>query len=179
MGRPKAVLPIDGVPMGRWVVDALRAGGAETVIVVGGDPAWAATLGVAHRPDRWPGEGPLGGLATAVAEAGEDDIVVVAACDQPALTARVIASLVDRLDTDETVEACVTRTPDGRRQPFPSAWRAGGAGGLCALVEDGARRADAALASVRVAVVDVAAEVIADVDRPGDLDVVHPGHGAL
>lgn len=178
MGRPKAVLPVDGTPMGGWVVEALRAGGAESVVLVGGDPAWAATMGVAHLPDRWPGEGPLGGLATAVAGGTDEEvIVVVAACDQPALTGDLLASLVAGLDADATIDVMVTRTPDGRRQPFPSAWRAGVADRLVALVEGGARRADAGLGVIASGSVDVAPAAIADIDRPGDLDGVHPGHG--
>ena len=42
MGRDKATLPVDGVPMAARVADALRRAGAEPVLAVGGDqpPRW-------------------------------------------------------------------------------------------------------------------------------------------
>ena len=47
------------------VARALAAAGAEPVLAIGGDGDALERLGMAWQPDRFPGEGPLGGLLTA------------------------------------------------------------------------------------------------------------------
>lgn len=182
MGRDKALLAVDGVPMARRAADALVAAGVPVgaVVLVGGSPAWAEELGLRWTPDRWPGEGPLGGLATAVldgpAAAGvapdPGAIVVVAACDQPWLTGSSLADLIRALEAAPTAAAAASTPPGGRREPFPSAWRSGVGAVLEALVVAGERRADAAYGAVEVVDVAVPRRVVADVDRPGDLPPV-------
>lgn len=184
MGEPKALLVVEGVPLGRRVADVLREAGATEVVLVGGDPAWAAALGLAHLPDRWPGEGPLAGLATAVGHAedqagvdppGPDDpdrLVVVAACDQVGLTHRGVGTLVEALAAaragDLAIVGAVPRAVGGRRQPFPSAWSSRAAAPLVALVEAGERRAGAVL-DLGVAEVDLPVGATVDLDTPADV----------
>lgn len=216
MGRPKAVLDLDGAELATRPVAALRAGGAEVVALVGGDPAWATQLGVHAVVDRWPGEGPLGGLASALLAAGggqafgDDEhgdatgaagadehrdadeadeagggdgdaggadepelaglLVAVAACDQPDLTGELVASLVRALRAaPPSVEAAAPITPDGRRHPFPSAWRATAAGALVALVDGGARRAADAFSVTSTVDVPTGPGALADLDTPADV----------
>lgn len=69
MGCDKALIEIDGRPMAARVADALRAGGCAPVLAVGGDGHALAAVGLVPVTDRWPGEGPLGGLATALSVA--------------------------------------------------------------------------------------------------------------
>ena len=180
MGRDKAVIGVQGRPMAAWVVRAMRAAGVEEVVLVGGDPTWARELATGHVADRWPGEGPLGGLATALADGpaaagftpGAAALVVVAACDQPSLDAIALVSLIEAVDDagpDGPVRASAPHTGDGRLQPFPSVWEAVVADRLVALVETGARRADAAFEVVDIAPVEVQDRAVADVDTPADL----------
>jgi molybdopterin-guanine dinucleotide biosynthesis protein A len=228
MGRPKAVLDLDGAELATRPVAALRAGGAEVVALVGGDRAWATRLGLHAVADRWPGEGPLGGLASAVSaavglssggaeegdkhggaggadEAGDDDeagvgdehgehagsgeastsdggagggddpdrpslMIVVAACDQPDLTGELVASLVQALRAaPPSVEAAAPITPDGRRHPFPSAWRVTAADALVALVDGGARRAADAFSVANPIDVPTGHGALADLDTPADV----------
>ena len=89
MGTDKAFVEVDGRPMAGRVAAALRAAGAAEVLAVGGDLDRLPSLGFDRAvPDRHPGEGPLGGLLTALAAAGHD-VVVVLACDVPAARAAV------------------------------------------------------------------------------------------
>lgn len=180
MGRPKALVQVDGTAMAARVSAALRAGGATAVVLVGGDPAWAHALGLGHIPDRWPGQGPLGAIATAVADApaaagftvDTEAVVVVAACDQPWLTGAVVADLAAATTTDGArakPQVAVAFGAGRRRQPFPSAWPRQLAGPLVHLFEQGARRADAGFAVGEVVDVTVAADLLADVDTPADL----------
>ncbi len=168
MGADKASLALDGEPMAHRVRRALFDGGAGAVVLIGADPDEDGAVA-----DRWPGEGPLGGLATAVAEAdgvGGVEVVVVAACDQPDLTGAVIADLVHALHgaPDEVIAAAVV-TADGRRQPFPSAWRTAAAPALIGLVDDGARRSDAAFSVGRTVEIEAPTAVVEDLDTPDDV----------
>ncbi|HEV7719921.1 MAG TPA: NTP transferase domain-containing protein, partial [Iamia sp.] len=120
MGRDKALVPIDGVALARRVADALVAGGCVRVLAVGGDAAALAALGLEPVLDRWPGEGPLGGLATALSATDEGDRLVLAPCDLLHPSA-VVAALLGALAAPE-VEAVSVRVGD-RVQWLPSAWR--------------------------------------------------------
>jgi len=153
------------------------------------------------RDDLWKGIGPIGGLATAVIEARppatsdpgplpanveaataaaarDDVIVVVAACDQPDLTGAVVDSLVQALlGADPTAVASAVRTADGRRHPFPSAWRAAAGPALAQLVAGGSRRADAAFGIGGVADVAAPGEALEDLDTPDDVRRWHDRRG--
>lgn len=191
MGEPKALVDLDGTTMAARVAAALVAGGARDLEVIGVDAAQARSLGLegvvdgwGWRGDRWPGVGPLGGIATAVTEvrsrhrpgdeapapsAHDDVIVVVAACDQPDLGGDLVASLVRSLDEAPPEVLAAAPVADGRRQPFPSAWRAAAGPILVALLDDGARRAGAGLDAVPIVEVPADARVVRDLDTPDDL----------
>ena len=66
MGADKAFIAVGGVPMVLRAVTALRAAGADPVAVVGGDGPRLQGLGLSYISDRYPGEGPLGGIITAL-----------------------------------------------------------------------------------------------------------------
>lgn len=169
MGADKAFLEVDGVALAQRVANALTAGGVESVSRI--DAA----------QDRWPGEGPLGGLTTAVlaAEQGGAAIVVVAGCDHPDLDPSLVNELVEALaDAASDVIASVPVTPDGRRQPFPSAWRTTAGPQLEALFGTGERRAGAAFGVGVVLDVAAAWEQLADLDTPEELEARRTGASA-
>ncbi len=180
MGTDKATLAVDGTPMAHRVTRALFDAGVGSVILVGGAPTVEGAV-----PDRWPGEGPLGGLATAVLHGASTEgveIVVVAACDQQDLTPGLLGSLVQALHAapPEAVGG-VVRTGDGRLHPFPSAWRSSAGRSLSELVEGGERRADAAFSVGPVVEVSGPAEAVDDLDTPEDVrrwEARHEGAGS-
>lgn len=167
MGRDKALIELDGVALARRVADALRVGGCSSVLAVGGDADSLARLGLEPVPDRWPGEGPLGGLATALGAAPAGDVVVLAPCDWIHPSAEVVGRLVAGLDEGDAVSVEV----GDRVQWLPSAWRvtAGLADRVAALVDGGARRLDAVASVVPSTTVALAPESVADADTPTDL----------
>lgn len=171
LGGDKPLVEIDGVPMAARVARALREAGADPVVLVGGDDALGARLHLPTVPDRWPGAGPLGGIATALAAHQGPGLVAVAACDQPDLDPGLIGTLAEALVTTlgERMAAAPV-TPDGRRHPFPSVWRPAARGLVAGLVDLGARRAGAAFSPGLVVDVPVGPEAVADVDTPEDLD---------
>ena len=132
MGRPKALVEVDGVTMVERAVGALHDAGADRVVLIGGDPAWAVGVPADHIADTWPGQGPLAGTATALTTGAEWDpssLVAVVACDQPWLTGSVLAALVAALEAAPGADVAVALTPDGRQlyvvnSGAHSGWRA-------------------------------------------------------
>ncbi|MBX3725274.1 MAG: molybdenum cofactor guanylyltransferase [Xanthomonadales bacterium] len=87
MGRDKALLPWQGRPLLDHMLALLAAAGVERSVVSGDRPDHHGL------PDRYPGQGPLGGLATAVAVLPDCRLLVVPV-DMPRLAP---ARLVDLL----------------------------------------------------------------------------------
>jgi len=85
MGEDKALMEIDGLSMLERTTRILRSVGAERVIVSGTRPG-----GI---PDRWPQAGPVGGMASAVDEIPDADLLVVPV-DMPRLDQAVLAPLL-------------------------------------------------------------------------------------
>jgi molybdenum cofactor guanylyltransferase len=163
MGRPKATIEVDGSPMVVRVAVALGAGGCSPVVLVGG-----ATLpddvGYPIVADRWPGEGPLGGVITALIEAGGD--VIVAACDLPDLDAATVRSILDAPGADE-VEAVVATTD--RLEPALARWNHRALDQLTAIFTAGERALHTALERLDTIEVAVDPMVVRNVNSPGDL----------
>jgi molybdopterin-guanine dinucleotide biosynthesis protein A len=180
MGTDKAFVAVDGVAMAERVGRALAGAGASAVAAIGGDARRLAGIGLAAVPDEWPGEGPLGGLATALGWSPEP-LVMVAACDQPWLDGAAIRRLLAAATAAAEGRGGRGRPPlatvaavEGVVQPLPGAYRrelrlqvetafAAGRRTLGAAL-------DLAVAEHRLAVVEVpAAGAWRDVDRPADL----------
>ena len=132
-------------------VAALEAAGVDDVVRIGG-----ATGDIA---DDHPGEGPLGGILTALRRSPADAVVVVLACDLPLIDGPTVAAVVAALGPDDDVAA-----PAG--EPLCAAYRrATSLPVLERLFADGERSPRRALASLRSA--DV---VVPDPSRLADAD---------
>jgi molybdopterin-guanine dinucleotide biosynthesis protein A len=175
MGRDKALLEVDGVPMVVRVAQAADAAGASGIATVGGDgDGIAAAFGaidVDVVADDTPGEGPLGGILTALSRL-DTDLVLILGCDlvtpSPAAMAATVAALADQVDA-------VVAVPwvGDRAQWMHSAWRKPSAlAPLAAAFGAGERAVHAAVAVAGLAVFRVeglAARALADADTPADL----------
>jgi len=162
MGRPKAMIEVDGVPMVVRVAVALGAGGCSPVRLIGGGVV--PDVGYVVVDDRWPGEGPLGGVITALMEADGD--VVVAACDLPDLDAATVRSVRDAPGADDA-DAIVATTD--RLEPALARWNHRALDRLTALFASGERALHAALARLDVVEVVVDPMALRNVNSPGDL----------
>jgi molybdopterin-guanine dinucleotide biosynthesis protein A len=120
MGRDKAFVSVAGVPMARRVADTLSAAGARSVMAVGGDLAGLRALGLDARPDPRQGDGPLGGLVTAL-ELAAEPVVAVLATDLAWVPPAVVVALVEQLGTDLAADVAAALTD--RREPLCAAWR--------------------------------------------------------
>ncbi len=170
MGRDKAAIEIGGRSLAALVADELVAAGADEVLAVGGVEGRAAVAPSTTRwvADDWPGRGPVGGVATALGTA-RSDVVVVVACDLPALDAATVGRLVTALADAEDADVAVARSTRGR-EPMIASWRRRARAELVRLLDagDGAglHLALDALAAVEVSVDDA---VVTNLNRPEDL----------
>ncbi|MCU1392169.1 MAG: putative molybdenum cofactor biosynthesis protein [Ilumatobacteraceae bacterium] len=170
MGRDKATLEVDGIAMARRVAAALSAAGLERVVAVG-PTHLAAGLDVVV--DLHPGDGPLGGILTALAAASPGPALVVA-CDLPWLDAASVLALVDAY-----VDACGGAAGDGRPvavvgrtdrvEPLFALWAPATAPVLSAAFTAGERAVHRALDLVEVIEVAVGSHALANVNTPEDL----------
>lgn len=167
MGRDKATLEIDGRPLAVIVAAALARAGASEVVTIGGDVADLGALGLDARADRWPGEGPLGGVLTAMGETTAP-VVVVLACDLPDADEAEIAPLVAAVAAPGT-DLAVTTVSD-RPQWAHAAWNRTAAERLHGAFAHGERSLARAAAALRVRHVPATrASRLADLDTPRDI----------
>ena len=92
MGFNKALLEIDGEPLIAKVARVLNEAGVGNFQIVGGDSATFTSLGYSCLSDEYPGEGPLGGIITALnyfKSQGKKHVLIVA-CDLPNISKNFI-----------------------------------------------------------------------------------------
>ncbi|HTE54404.1 MAG TPA: molybdenum cofactor guanylyltransferase [Kofleriaceae bacterium] len=171
-GRNKALIEVDGRAILDRQLDALGArfapGAVVAVVAAGaGDDAAApfAARGLAVVRDREGGQGPLAGLAAALAWA-DGALLFALACDMPSVDPRVIALILDR--------ACAAHADlalpvaDGRAQPLCACYSARCAPLIERQLAAGQRRASALPDAAR------AAGLIVEVIEAEELRTVDP-----
>ena len=168
MGRDKALVVVDGVAMGARMVDTLRLAGCDPVVLVGGEPGLLHGLGAAVVADMAPGEGPLGGVVTALdGFAHIADHVIVVSCDMPFLTAADLAPLVARAEV-AGVDVVVGRS--SRQQPLCAVWSTGAAGRVRAAFESGTRSILGVIDELETEDVRVSMQAVRNINTLDDLD---------
>lgn len=93
MGRDKAFIELDGVPLIVRVIAAMTPV-VESLTLIANDAGRFTHLGLPIVPDRWPGAAALGGIGTALTHAAGSRVLVLA-CDLPFVTAPVLRWLVE------------------------------------------------------------------------------------
>jgi len=113
MGRDKARLPYRGAHLVTAIAAAVEAAAGSATLV--GHPELPSV------PDRYPGEGPLGGILTALhhaaLEPARSDACLIVACDMPEINSSFLTRLVAAA---AEFPGCVIlpHGPDGRPQPL-------------------------------------------------------------
>jgi molybdenum cofactor guanylyltransferase len=159
MGRDKAWIDLgDGRPIVQHVVDVAREV-AQDVLIVANEQRYA-TLGVRVVPDAYPDTGVLGGIASGVAAAAHERVLVVA-CDMPFLLPRVLRYLAEQAEGYDAVVPQVA----GEYETLHALYTKACLPAMRRALEAGERRVISFFPHVRVRA--VAAEEL----RPLDLDL--------
>jgi molybdopterin-guanine dinucleotide biosynthesis protein A len=163
-GRDKALVEIGGKTMLQRTGELL-AGVCEEISIV------APAGKYAHAPwpvvpDRWPGEGPLGGILTAlhhldesaasskagVTEHGPPAFALILSCDMPFLTREFLGFLVDRASTSRA--QVVVPQSAGGLEPLCACWLAGAAADVQSAFDFGVRKIAEAMKRLTMEVLD-------------------------
>lgn len=121
MGTTKALVEVDGRAMADRVLDAARSLGADPVVILGGDPEELSALSALVVPDRYPGEGPVGGVLGALRYVeGVADRVLVLPCDLIHVEAATLLPLVEAEAGDGFSHVWVAATE--RLEPMCAIW---------------------------------------------------------
>jgi molybdopterin-guanine dinucleotide biosynthesis protein A len=156
-GRDKSLVELGGLPMlGRMI--ALLQGVASNVKVVGA-PEKYGQFEREMVSDRWPGEGPLGGIITALEDAGKSaartEWNAIVSCDMPFLTREWMEFLVERAVKSDA-QVMVPHSAHGP-EPLCACWRTDAAETLRVAFERGARKVTEGIALLRSEVLDESA----------------------
>jgi molybdopterin-guanine dinucleotide biosynthesis protein A len=119
-GSDKALVRL--CPGGPTVLERVVESGrnvASDVFVVGHERYESLLPGILVVPDELPGEGPLGGILSALRHTQADRVLVLA-CDTPCLSIPLLQWLAS-FETE--AEILVPRTDDGRLHPMPAIYR--------------------------------------------------------
>ena len=108
MGRDKARLPFRGGTLSAAVADAVREAAGSAILV--GNPDLGGIS------DRYPGEGPLGGILTALHHTSAEWNLIVA-CDLPELTSAFLRRLMEEAEA-RGCDALLPHAPGGRPEPL-------------------------------------------------------------
>jgi molybdenum cofactor guanylyltransferase len=177
-GRDKALVQVGNEVLLARLCSVIR-GVTPSVMIVGSREKYAA-FGAECIPDRWPGEGPLGGIITALQAAagtgGGREVNIVIGCDMPFLTSEWLAYLVQRAQASEA-EVVAPRSAHGL-EPLCACWRASGVEKLQRVFEGGTRKVTEAMKHLTMEVLDethwkrfdIADRLFWNMNTPGDYE---------
>jgi molybdopterin-guanine dinucleotide biosynthesis protein A len=165
MGTDKALIERDGITLVEGAVNALRSARADPVVVIGGNRPAIEALGLDVVDDQWPGEGPLGGIITAL-RSMETELVAVLSCDLTDASAIAVKSVEGALGTADVAVPVV----EGTAQWMHAVWRRSVVDTLAGAFAAGIRAPREAVSSLAVAqLLDGDPCWFHDADRPEDL----------
>lgn len=161
MGRDKALLADGGEPLVVRVVNVVREAAGQCAVVA--PVGRYEGLGVAVVSDLWPGEGPLGGILTAL-ECGVAEWNLVVAVDMPFLETGYLRMLLD--EAQRIGRSLAPVHADGGLEPLCGVYHSGDLEKLRAFFAGGGRRVKDALREIEVATVPAVSTVLRNVNTP-------------
>lgn len=170
MGRDKALIEVDGLTLLEHAVQRLRPHAREVLVI--GDPAKYGHLYPHVVPDDVPGQGPLGGIVTALRRARYVRALVTA-CDMPGINDRLLFA-VKRALLDSTDAAVPVHGE--RWEPLCAAYHRRALEPFQRQLRNGSLRMQDALRQVRTVQVPVSpgsegwpADLFGNLNTPDDL----------
>jgi len=147
MGRDKALLTAHGSTLlERVAAEVLAAAGNVTVIA---PTERYAGLGITVVPDLDAGQGPLGGILTALSNTRADWNLIVAV-DMPRLNAPFFSQLFDAAETSKA-DCLIPLNAEGRIEPLCGIYSRNCLGTVQKAMEAGIRKVTSAFEGLRVA----------------------------
>ncbi len=147
MGRDKARLRWHGVPLAALAASKVeRAAGSAALV---GPPERLSGLGYPVVADMYPGEGPLGGVITAL-RSSTAGLNLILACDMPLVPVEFLESLLEFAAASPAACAVASSGP-GILEPLCAVWRHDALPVLETLLADGVRKMSEVLASLGAA----------------------------
>jgi molybdopterin-guanine dinucleotide biosynthesis protein A len=152
MGRDKALLPFAGSTLAGFVAGAVASATGQVVLV--GEPTGYRALTYAVISDRYPGEGPLAGILTALGHTRADWNLVVA-CDMPGISAEFLSRILEAAENSTNV-VLLKVGPVSRPEPLCAAYDRRTLGTLQSVFTSGERKITRALLAVHTAILRIA-----------------------
>jgi len=154
MSSDKSMLPVAGKPMIQHVYDQLQDH-FDQMLISANDPEKYAFLDAAVAPDRVPGQGPLMGIASALA-ISDNELNLVVACDVPDIDVTLAHRMLDLAKDHEIV---VPRVDRQHFEPLFAVYRKSVAAKMNEMLSAGERRIRALFDECRTRYVDLPASV--------------------
>ena len=155
-GQDKALAILRGKTLLERMSELSCHFGREVRVVA--PPGRYSVIGAEVVADRWPGEGPFGGIITALRHAkgsgGRAKWLLIVSCDMPFLTREWLSFLVERSITSNA-DAVVPRSPSGL-EPLCACWRTEAVDLLQTAFDEGVRKVTEGINRLRVEVLDEA-----------------------
>jgi molybdopterin-guanine dinucleotide biosynthesis protein A len=145
MGKDKALLEIDGVPLANRVAQLVQSATGNVTLI--GDPLKYAALGLRVIPDRRPGEGPLAGMEAALLDSASEWNLILA-CDLAALQSPFLSGLCSRTSTLKPEVDCLVPFSD-KMQPLSAIYRRRCLAAFSHALDTGVRKVTDVVASLR------------------------------
>jgi len=156
-GSDKSVATLAGMPMLGYTIDLLRKVTGDALLI-GGSRQQHQGFDVEIIADRWPRQGPLGGILTALdvsaKSPGQPKWNLVVSCDMPFLTGEWLAYLCERATASEA-EVVLPRSLQGL-EPLCACWRTDALPVLRTAFEAGVRKVTAGAERLKREVLDEA-----------------------
>jgi molybdenum cofactor guanylyltransferase len=155
-GKDKALIHVEGKPMLMRLCAMLR-GVASCVSIVGSQQKYG-NFGVECVADQWPGEGPLGGIITALmhaqARVHRQMWCLIVGCDMPFLTSEWLSYMVERVPASGA--SVITPQSAHGLEPLCACWHTRATSKLQYAFENGVRKVTEAMKHLEMEVLDEA-----------------------
>jgi len=155
-GRDKALVEFDGQPMLARMMKLMSGVMKDLKLVA--VPEKYVEFGAQLVADRWPGQGPLGGIITALedaaASAARPEWNLIVSCDMPFLTQEWLAFLGERAAKSKA-QVVFPHSGTGP-EPLCACWQTDAAAKLRSGFERGVRKVTEGIAQLRAEVLDEA-----------------------
>ncbi len=157
-GRDKAFVRLGAIPLLLQIAQLAQTCTSEVVVVASAQKYADLDGNLEIIEDGWPGEGPLGGIITALQHTAATDRSaewnLILSCDMPFLTAEWLKFLVDRARASAPETQVILPHSAHGPEPLCACYRTNAAESLKDVFDRGVRKVTQALKQVRTEVLD-------------------------